>query len=85
MGILSYTVRARRDAAQIKAHFQGGEILVDLPMALVGPWANTDQIGIEYVQPISEKENLRIVIEKDFRCLQPRSEEDESDNFPHPQ
>jgi len=28
--------------------------------------------------------DLRIIVEKDFACLAPRSDEDESDNFAHP-
>lgn len=84
MSSLTYSLRACDDATQVTARFRNGEILVDLPMALVEPWARTDQVGIESTQPANEGRGLRIVVEKDFRCLQPRAEEDESDNYPNP-
>lgn len=84
-GILTYSLRACENAMQVTADFGNGEILVDLPMTLVEPWARTDQVGMESTQPTNEGRGLHIVIEKDFRCLQPRPEEDESDNFPNPE
>ena len=84
-GMLSYSLQTGGSASQITARFSDGELRVDLPIALVGSWANTDQVGIEYAQPTGGGRKLRIVVEKDFRCLQPRPEEDERDNFPHPE
>ena len=43
----------------------------------------TRQVGIEHNQSIGDESALRILVEKDFRCLQPRSDDDESDNFPN--
>lgn len=83
--LLTYSIEACQDATQVSARFGNGEILVNLPTLLVESWANTNQVGIEHTQSAGEERGLRIVIEKDFQCLQPRAEEDESDNFPHPQ
>lgn len=83
--LLTYSLEAREHAAQVSARFRSREILINLPAVLVESWANTDQVGIESMQPTGEGRGLRIVIEKDFQCLQPRPEEDESDNFSHPQ
>lgn len=83
--LLTYSVQASEQAAQVTARFENGEIFVKIPMRLVDPWGNSDQVGIESTQPIGDGNNLRITIEKDFRCLLPRSEEDESDNFPNPE
>jgi len=83
--LLTYSLEACEHATQVSAHFGNGEILVDVPTLLVESWANTNQVGIEYIQPLGEGRELQIVIEKDFLCLQPRPGEDQSDNFPHPQ
>lgn len=83
--LLTYSLEACADIALISARFGSQEILVRLPASLVESWVATDQVGIEYLQPTGEGRGLRILIEKDFRCLQPRSDEDESDNFPHPE
>ena len=83
--LLTYSLKACEHATQVSAHFGNGEILVNLPTLLVESWANTNQVGIEYTQPLGEGRGLQIVIEKDFLCLQPRPGEDQSDNFPHPQ
>lgn len=82
--LLTYSLKAYQNVTQISAHFENGEILVNVPTLLVESWANTIQVGIEHTQSTGEEKDLRIVIEKDFQCLQPRPEEDESDNFPHP-
>lgn len=83
--LLTYSLEVCRNITQIAARFENGEILVTLPTHLIESWASTDQVGIESMQPANQERGLRIVIEKDFQCLQPRSEEDGSNNFPHPQ
>lgn len=83
--VLTYSLQASENAAQAGAHFNGREINVDLPQAAVSRWASGDDVGIEAAQPIGGGKRLHIVVEKDFRCLQPRPEEDERDNFPHPE
>lgn len=84
--LLTYSVEVCHNVTQVAAQFENGQILVTFPAHLIESWAaSTNQVGIESMQPANQERGLRIVIEKDFQCLQPRSEEDESDNFPHPQ
>ena len=82
--VLTYSLESDRGSEQLTARFAAREICVSLPDTVVNQWANSDQVGIESTQPIGEGTHLHIIIEKDFRCLQPRPEEDEHDNFPHP-
>lgn len=82
---LTYSLQSSESAAQVRAYFAGREVCVDLPDAAVGRWAGGADVGIESTQPIGDGKRLYIVVEKDFRCLQPRPEEDEHDNFPHPE
>ena len=82
--VLTYSLEASDLVTGISALIQSGEILVRLPESLVQPWFSTDQVEIEHDQSIGSGRTLRILIEKDFQCLQVRPEEDQADNFPHP-
>ncbi|MEO0424298.1 MAG: hypothetical protein AAF184_18305 [Pseudomonadota bacterium] len=66
------------------ASFEGPVIEVRLPAATVDAWANDDtQVSVDAQQTVGDGA-LRILVEKDFACLQPRTGEDESDMFAHP-
>lgn len=83
--MLTYSLQTRDYGMQLSAHFANREIRVDIPKAQAESWVKTDQVGIESAQPIADEKRLRIIVEKDFRCLEPRPEEDEHDHFPHPE
>lgn len=67
------------------AQFAEGELSVRLPETAVQDWAGSDEVAISAVQMLDDGGTLNILVEKDFECLAPRPEEDESDMFPHPQ
>lgn len=46
----------------------------------VVPWADTSQVGLYF----EESWGLKVAVEKDFQCLDPRRDEDESDNYENP-
>jgi hypothetical protein len=78
--------RLRRDAAAnaLSASFAQGAVEVRVPEKSVHDWANSNEEALAGAQPLAEGEELRISVEKDFRCLAPRAGEDESDNFENP-
>lgn len=82
--LLTYSLYSVGGSGSITARLNNGDIRVEVPKSLVEIWANTDQVGIDSTQSIADEKALRIVIEKDFRCLQPQSEDDERDNFLNP-
>jgi|SRR5579884_1360779 len=82
---LTYSLATSTCAANVFASFRSGEVNITIPAAEAYQWANTGQVGIERTLFVGTETDLRILIEKDFRCLQPRMEEDESDNFPNPE
>lgn len=84
MDRLTYSVQLSLRASEPSASYNNGGILVTLPRGLAVQWAGSDQVGIEHAQSMEQGSELRIAVEKDFRCLQPRPQEDEADNFPHP-
>ncbi len=84
---LTYTLK-RGAATEIQANFQQNEITLLVPTDLGNTWANSEQeIGLEHICRFATDGDggmLRILIEKDFKCLANRPGEDESDNFPNP-
>lgn len=61
------------------ASFSDGKIKISVPRETAERWVGGEEVGIGGGAGI-----LQILIEKDFVCLNPRADEDESDNFPHP-
>lgn len=82
---LVYCLESSPACVDPAARFADGELLVRLPEAIVIQWADSDEISIEATQSLDDGDSLKILIEKDFACLTPREEEDESDLYPHPQ
>lgn len=68
----------------VNAVFLNSEITVFVPPKIAKNWVETDEIGFEAEQVFNDDSNLKILVEKDFVCLKPRDNEDESDNYSHP-
>ena len=64
----------------VEAGFINNQLTVNLPIATAHEWMNSNQVGIEVNNSISEDHQLHILIEKDFPCLD-RPNEDKSDTF----
>lgn len=79
---LVYTLLAD-DACRVAASFQDGRLTVRIPRAVAVAWADGDQVGIEASQPAGS-EVLRILIEKDFECIDAPPGESQDDAFPNP-
>ena len=67
------------------AFLSDGVMTVRLPESTVLAWATTEQVSIHGEQLLLDGDKLSILVEKDFACLAPREDEDESDMFPHPE
>lgn len=76
-GSLTYRIQSRTGTEPLHADFTGGAITVLIPAETVRAWAAGDEVGL-----YAQDGDLRIAIEKDFRCLT-RAEE-EPDAYPHP-
>ncbi|MDQ3711014.1 MAG: hypothetical protein M3388_02150 [Acidobacteriota bacterium] len=81
---LIYALAATDDLENPTAVFDAGRITVFIPKAQAGEWSRTNQIGIEAEKPLGGGRSLRILIEKDFACLEPRAGEEDADTFAHP-
>jgi len=81
---LSYALESDSAARTLRASYAADVISVVLPAATVRRWADSNQVSIEGEQALDGGETLRILVEKDFACLQPRPGEDDSNLFPNP-
>ena len=79
-----YRLESSADTESMRAIFEDNRITIFLPKTQADEWANTRQIGVESSQEIGGGKTLRLLIEKDFACLEPRAGEDDADAFPHP-
>jgi len=67
--------------AKLSADFSQNTIAVYIPDEWILNWDKDDRVGFEG----KEDNGLYILIEKDYQCLNPRLNEDESDLFSNPQ
>lgn len=80
---LTYVLESSDACSRVEAQYAAAKIRVMLPAKEVREWASTERVAIEGVQCVAGGE-LKILVEKDFKCLQPRSNENEADRFPNP-
>lgn len=80
---LEYSIVTSDSNAEISASFQSNLITVNVPTQLALNWVNTEIVGLQFEQTLSNGNKLFILIEKDFVCLD-NTFEDQSDNFPNP-
>lgn len=84
---LTYALEASPSCNEICLRRVPNEICVRLPQKLARAWATTDQVSIEHLQVLSSNVALRILVEKDFRCVHrdvASNEENAGDLYPNP-
>lgn len=84
--MLNYVIE-RLDVPEMTASFAGNTIRVLVPTESANTWSGaSEEIGLEHLLRYGSNNgnSLRILVEKDFKCIANRPGEDESDNFPNP-
>jgi hypothetical protein len=81
---LVYVLRSAPDSSAVTATFVDGQLVVRVPAELVCAWGTTDQVGIDAVQAASDGGVLKILIEKDFECIDAPVGESQADAFRRP-
>jgi len=83
-GELSYVASLDASAEGVTAELEGTMIRVRIPASLGRAWANGDEVGLRGEQWLGADRTLRVLVEKDFKCLAPREGEEAYDAFPNP-
>ena len=74
----SYSLRAS-EASALEVSLSGTALVISAPSASLADWASSEAVALDCV---SGGETATIMVEKDFACLTPRDEDD--DTYPHP-
>ena len=78
-----YIVRISDEAEDLKADFQDNCMTLYFPRTLALGWYDNEIVGFDSEMQLPNNDTLYLLLEKDFTCLTPRSE-DESANYPNP-
>jgi hypothetical protein len=81
---VTYRLLATQDVSSPEASFDAQMFEVRLPQSTFNQWADSNEISIHGAQNIGGGDELSILVEKDFACLQPREGEDQSEMFANP-
>ena len=78
-----YTLKKSDSVSIVEVTYNRNRLLVQINPKLVRELAETDRIGIEHEIIRTDVPSLFVLIEKDFKCLTPRDEDE--DGYPHPE
>jgi len=68
------------------AMFSDGRMVIGLSAAAIADWASNDSaVSLRAELPLPDGTRLKVLVEKDFQCVTPRGDEDQSDLFPNPE
>lgn len=79
---LQYEVRRTEIEAPLIT-FEGNKISLSIPEKVAFQWCEGNDVGIYGQQTVAGGRQLKILLEKDFKCLDDTFE-DQSDMFPNP-
>jgi len=84
--VFAFALEAQQDAAAASATFSNGRLTVRLPAAEIAGWASDETaVSLQGELKLPQGGPLKLLVEKDFRCLSPRDDEDQSDLFRNPE
>jgi len=78
-GELIYGLVTSEDKA-MTCFFDNGKMTAKIPILLLHSWDSDDRVGFE-----AQADGLFILVEKDWQCLKPRANEDETNLYVNPQ
>jgi len=78
--VFTFALAIDKAAETLNGSLVGQTLLVRIPKLMAEKWIGSDAVGVESVTSVAENEELHILVEKDFPCLD-RPNEDKSDTF----
>lgn len=80
---LTYALKASDTIEHLAAEFSGDTITVHISVKKSEGWTENETVGFQHTTLLDNGEELFLLIEKDFACLD-NTTEDQSDNYPNP-
>lgn len=78
--VFKFAISVNEETKQLKASLSDNYLELSIPKKQAVHWITTNEVGIETNLNLDDNEQLHVLIEKDFPCLD-RPEEDKSDTF----
>jgi hypothetical protein len=82
-GVFHYQIMVKENIDLLDASFANNTITLFFPLQEAQVWYDSDRITYENTVTTSEGNSLKLLLEKDFVCLD-HSTEDQSDNYQNP-
>ena len=84
--VFTFALEALRSGSDASACYARDRLVVKLPAAEISAWANDDTaVSLHGELNLPVGGSLKLLVEKDFRCVTPRGDEDQSDLFQNPE
>jgi len=80
---LTYQLKVTDNSKDLTATYNQQVITVYMPEDMRKDWTTTEWVGYDAMQQINETESLKILVEKDFKCLDGTTE-DQTDMYENP-
>lgn len=80
---LTYEIRSS-ESDTLGCTFANNNISLFVPQIVLNEWIGTDMVGFDREIDLDKNKKLGILIEKDFKCLTKRPNEDDSELYPNP-
>lgn len=79
----TYVLQAKKNIDLLWANYTQNTITLYLNDRELSSWAISDRVGYSSTMALPNGEQLSLLLEKDFACLD-NTTEDQSDNYPNP-
>lgn len=75
-----FAIEIAKSEESLQASLEDHNLILSISQQEAAKWINSNQVGIEASLPLPGEEQLQVLIEKDFPCLD-RENENKSDTF----
>ena len=82
-GTSLHFILQKSDSAQIAVQSENNTIIIQVPNDMAGEWTDTSSVGFDAVIPLGNGRKLKVLVEKDFECLDAGKEENIG-TYPNP-
>ena len=84
--VFRFALEALENSSDASASYASDRMVVKLPAPEISAWANDDAaVSLHGELELPLGGHLKLLVEKDFRCVSPRDGEDQSNLFQYPE